>query len=96
MKTDQINKAIDTATQVTGKPLVAQAQRQLAQYNKALAAADRAQATLDKVTAKHHAALQDRDKALRLAHAHGATVRQLAKIVNLSPAAVSKAVRRTQ
>ncbi|MGZ4219040.1 MAG: hypothetical protein ACXVHB_25790 [Solirubrobacteraceae bacterium] len=63
--------------------------------NKTLAAATRAQAALDKIDAKHRAALLDRDKALRAAHLQGATVRQLAEMVKLSPAAVSKAVRRT-
>lgn len=79
MNTDQMDKAMDAARR----------------SDKALGAAARAQSTLDKATAKHQAALRDRDKALRLAHAHGATVRQLAEIVKLSPAAVSKAVRRT-
>ena len=88
--TRQLGKAMAVAADAQKAMAIA------ADTHKAMEAAARAQAALEKIDARHLAALRERDEALRFAHAHGATVRQLAKVVELSPAAVSKAVRRTR
>ena len=69
--------------------------RRLDGFEKAVTAVSRAQARLDKATNAYQAALRDRDQALLLAHLKGGTVRELGERFGLSPAAVSKAVRRS-
>ncbi len=64
-----------------------------ADAKEAIAAAARAQRRLEQAAVAYVEARQDRDETFRIARLRGATVRGLAEIAGVSPAAVQKATR---